>query len=120
MNGAGVTSTVGNGVGVRRGPGVSRPLGAGDGVHAHVEAIAAPGVAEAAAIGPPGTARMLATIHAVNRPPATARTSTTTATKSQPATPLDERRGAADGLPAGAAGGVAAAEELKSSDTVAE
>ena len=49
-----------------------------------------PGVGDAPAMGP-GTARMLATIQAVKRPPATARTSTTTAAITHPVAPLEPR-----------------------------
>src|SRR3954452_23372995 len=108
MNGSGVVSTVGSGVGVRRGPAVSRPLGTGVCVHRHEEP-RADGAGETAPIGP-GTARMFATSQAVKRPPATARTSTTTAATTQPTRPLDGRRGPVDGVPAGAGGGTGAPE----------
>src|SRR3954454_20148188 len=108
MNGSGVVSTVGRGVGVRRGPAVSRPLGTGVCVHSHDDA-RADGAGDKAPIGP-GTARMLATSHAVKRPPATARTSTTTAATTQPAALPDERRGLFDGVLAGPRGGAAEPE----------
>src|SRR4051812_44269615 len=97
MNGGSVSTTVGAGVGVRRGPGVAVSPGAADG-EPTAKLAAAPGDGEANATGP-GTARMLATIHAVSRPLAAARITTTTAASNHVARLLDDflRRGAADG-----------------------
>jgi hypothetical protein len=63
-----------------------------------------PGVGDAPAMGP-GTARMLATIQAVNKPPATARTNTTTAAMTQPIAPFDVRGRVAFSLGADVGGG---------------
>src|SRR5688572_33145264 len=88
--GSGVISTVGAGVGVRRGPSVSEAVALGSAeVGAAVARVG--GVGEAAPTGP-GTARMLATTQAVNRPPATARMSTMAAAMIQPSAPLEDPR----------------------------
>jgi len=106
VNGGAVSSTVGAGVGVKRGPGVEVAAGADGDAQLQPLALGA-GVGEANATGA-GTARMLATTQAVNRPPATARIRTTTTATTQPATPAEDRRGEADGDEAGRGDGAAA------------